>query len=324
MTTQDIFKELDYILYYKTPIFRISDKQNNIFVKKEDCIPFSFGGNKCRIAAAYFKDIIKNECDTVVTYGGTSSNLCRIVANFACRYGIASVIVTPDDLCESTCNSELLDYLNAKRVFCQRNNVHDTIDSVMNEYSTKAKPFFIYGGGHGKIGTESYRNVLDQVVEYENETGIQFDLIFITLATGTSMSGLIVENEVKHYDKKLIGISIARNFEKAMSVMNESLAEYGMITEDFIQNHSFKILDNYCCGGYGKFNDTVVETIRSQFVINGLNLDTTYTGKAFWGMLDYLGKNNISNQNVLFIHTGGTPLFFNDGCKYLNYGRGKG
>ena len=44
----------------------------------------------------------------------------------------------------------------------------------------------------------------------------------------------------------------------------------------------------------------------------GIPLDSTYTGKAFRGMLSYLEENGIHGQKILFIHTGGTPLFFDD------------
>ena len=40
------------------------------------------------------------------------------------------------------------------------------------------------------------------------------------------------------------------------------------------------------------------------------SLDATYTGKAFCGMLDYIQKERLTDRNILFIHTGGTPLFF--------------
>lgn len=54
------------------------------------------------------------------------------------------------------------------------------------------------------------------------------------------------------------------------------------------------------------------KAIYDMMVLNGIPLDPTYTGKAFLGMRDYIIKNNISNKNVLFIHTGGTPLFFDN------------
>ena len=41
-----------------------------------------------------------------------------------------------------------------------------------------------------------------------------------------------------------------------------------------------------------------------------LNANLTYTGKAFWGMQEYLKTHGIRNKKVLFLHTGGGPLFF--------------
>ena len=43
---------------------------------------------------------------------------------------------------------------------------------------------------------------------------------------------------------------------------------------------------------------------------HGIPLDPTYTGKAFSGMLDYMEKLMVRDKNILFIHTGGTPLYF--------------
>jgi D-cysteine desulfhydrase len=39
-------------------------------------------------------------------------------------------------------------------------------------------------------------------------------------------------------------------------------------------------------------------------------MDPTYTGKAFAGMIRYLADQKIRGENILFLHTGGLPLFF--------------
>jgi D-cysteine desulfhydrase len=44
----------------------------------------------------------------------------------------------------------------------------------------------------------------------------------------------------------------------------------------------------------------------------GIPLNTTYTAKAFWGMQKYIEKNCIKGKNILFVNTGGAPLFFDD------------
>ena len=53
-----------------------------------------------------------------------------------------------------------------------------------------------------------------------------------------------------------------------------------------------------------------METIRKVMKLDGIPMDATYVGKAFRGMCRYLEENDITGENVLFIHTGGTPLFF--------------
>lgn len=48
-------------------------------------------------------------------------------------------------------------------------------------------------------------------------------------------------------------------------------------------------------------------------------VDPVYTGRAAGAMLYMLDNNEIpKNSNVLFIHTGGTPLIFSDIFKFEN------
>ena len=44
--------------------------------------------------------------------------------------------------------------------------------------------------------------------------------------------------------------------------------------------------------------------------MRGIPMDTTYVGKGFYGMEEYIKKMKIIGKNILFIHTGGTPLYF--------------
>ena len=81
-----------------------------------------------------------------------------------------------------------------------------------------------------------------------------------------------------------------------------------------IENYEINVEDAYLCDGYGTYNRQIEKTIHQQLTCNGMPLDPTYTGKAFWGMQDYLNRKCITGKKVLFIHTGGTPLFFD----YMN------
>ena len=53
-----------------TPLyFLFSDSnKNNIYIKRDDLIPISFGGNKARQAMNFFKEIDQGGFDSVVPY----------------------------------------------------------------------------------------------------------------------------------------------------------------------------------------------------------------------------------------------------------------
>ena len=64
-------------------------------MKRDDLIPFSFGGNKVRIAYEYIKDLQKKNYSCMVAYGNSRSNLCRAIANMCNIYHIDCYVISP-------------------------------------------------------------------------------------------------------------------------------------------------------------------------------------------------------------------------------------
>ena len=98
-------------------IKEIHDGRNKLFMLREDLIPLYFGGNKVRIAKMYFDDMEKKNCDVIIGYGNTRSNLCRVIANMANSKNIDCLIVCPsgeDGLYERTNNSTIVDMFGAE------------------------------------------------------------------------------------------------------------------------------------------------------------------------------------------------------------------
>lgn len=293
-----------------TPIVQID---NDLWVKREDLIPFSFGGNKVRKAALFFEDFDKGSYDCVVTYGSSSSNHCRVIANIAASRGILCYIVSPTETLKETYNRKLIELFGASFIFAPLNKVHETLESTIKKLREEGhKPYFIQGGGHGNIGTQAYINCYQEIVEWEKANNLYFDYIFFASGTGTTQAGLVCGQILaKDNNRRIIGISIARSKERGANVIKESIMEYlGSEICEKECNDKIVFLDDYIEGGYGKQSQSIKDIIKFAMEKYGLPLDETYTGKAFFGMNDYLKKNNIANKKVLFIHTGGTPLFF--------------
>ena len=286
-------------------------KGNHLYIKREDLIPFSFGGNKARKAQLFFQEIDKGGYDCVVTYGSGSSNHCRVVANECCRRGMGCYILAPQEASEPTFNSQMMELFGAEITTVPVSEVHDTIDGKIAELRDAGKhPYFIEGGGHGNIGTEAYVQCYGEIKTYEETQNIHLDYIFFASGTGTTHAGLVCGQLLAGDERNTVGISIARKNPRGRDVVIQSIRDYmsGRGSEEDIQTATV-FIDDYT-SGYGKDDKRVAETIEDVLKTYGIPLDATYTGKAFMGMTEYISRHEIENKNILFIHTGGTPLFF--------------
>lgn len=283
-----------------------------LYIKRDDLIPFSFGGNKARKAELFFAEIDSGDYDCVVSYGGSMSNHCRVVSNMAAARNIPTYIISPESY-SKTYNGRLISLLGASVKTAPRNNVHNAIQEMISDLKSKGnKPYFIPGGGHGILGTQAYVNCYEEIREYEQQHRVYFDYIFHASGTGTTQAGLICGKFLNQEDRSIIGISIARNKSKGRNVVLSSVYEYlnsrQTSFDETLIDESTIFEDCYVGKGYGKSPPD--KTIIDVFSRYGIPLDGVYTGKAFYGMRHYIKKNKIKSKDILFLHTGGAPLFF--------------
>lgn len=275
-------------------------------------LPFSFGGNKARKALYFRDDIVATKANCVVTYGSSSSNHCRIIANMAASMGIKCVIISPVEDEEVTFNLTMMQVFEAQIVRCPVSSVSETIDKTICSLEKDGfAPYFIMGGGHGNLGTQAYVDCFSEIIEYEKRMGIRFDYIFHASGTGTTQAGLLCGKFLNKRENRIVGISVARQNPRGGQIILDSVREYMMshgCEGEF--EESIEFVDDYILGGYGKWNNEIDDTIRRYLREYGIPLNRTYTGKAVWGMEKYLEHKLIKGKNILFIHTGGTPLFF--------------
>lgn len=209
----------DFIEKIETPIVYLGDRlDNQIYIKRDDLFPFSFGGNKARKGMLFWKDMKKQRADCY-----------------------------------------------------------------------------------------------EEIRKYEKGKNIEFDYIFHASGTGTTQAGLVCGKILHGDEKNIVGISIARKNPYGRNVVKESIKEYlgDKATDEEIENNLF-FEDSYTSEGYETTNKGISDIIRTVMNKYGIPLDITYMGKAFWGMKRYLEENKVKDKKVLFIHTGGTPLYFDD------------
>ena len=305
-----------------TPVEELfTDAQGNrVFMKREDKLSFSYGGNKVRFAYEYYADMIEKGCDAMILYGGYSSNLCRILAQLCYEKSIPCAMVyntedsDPNDI---TLNASLIRGCGVEEFRCTKGNIAEKVTAAMNYFLSLGKtPYYIhgdcYGRGNAATPMKSYADVYWEIKKQEAKLGVHFDGIFLAGSTNTSQAGLLAASLTDEDPVPVTGISVNRKNARAKEVMLDDLAEYAeRFGVNYLRDPAGSILftDEYLCGGYGSFDSEIEQTITEMYRKYGIGLDPTYTGKAFTGMLKYLKDHGIKNRTVLFIHTGGTPLF---------------
>ena len=299
-----------------------------LYVKRDDLIPAAFGGNKVRIAAEVLAEMERRGSRALITYGSASSNLNRAAAIMAKTAGVKCYAIikmedaqNPDSArIGETFNGRLLKASGAKIVPCTPDTVFETVSRVLKESAAKGEnPFYIYGDatGHGneELLAAAYRKVFREITEQEKRP---FGHIFTAVGTGGTIRGLIEACDEAHH---ITGISIARPKEKILAGLAGLTGQAGFADHIVrtgpggpdgpgnLTDGRFDITDDYLFGGYGKYNDELLAFIRQTVNEKNLPLDATYTGKALFGTVREIKKRGLTGP-VLFIHTGGTPLYY--------------
>lgn len=293
---------------------------NNIFIKRDDMTGLALGGNKARKLSFFMKDAIDKKYDFIITYGSVQSNHCCMTAAACASLGLPCKLILsePEEKPKYEGNFFLYNLYGAELLFCKVDKVNEQIQNEISILKHQGyKPYFIPGGGHGNLGTHAYVEAYDEIEQQRKEIGVNFDYIFHASGTGTTQAGLIIGAQKHINSTKIIGLSIARKKDRGIFVIKDSILDYSKEHKVQIINintidSSIYFIDKYIGAGYGYVYPQVLHTIKNIAQKTGILLDPTYTGKAFYGMLDYIDKNNIENKNILFIHTGGIPILLSD------------
>lgn len=305
----------------KTPLYHLftTSDHNEIYVKRDDLLPLLLGGNKARITKEYMRDMLAKGCNCLVGYGNARSNLCRALALACKEANLPCHIISPAD--EDGKRITTFNYLISKKtgaVFyeCTKKNVADTVASVLDGLRSQGMlPYYIFGNAFGKgneaVPVNAYAKVYYEIISQATKLCSSFDYIFLATGVGMTQAGLLCGRARFQGMEKIVGISIARSAAVASDVIAAYCRAYSLLTDNPpVSTEDIIVIDDYVGDGYGSAKEPERDCIFKMLLSHSLPLDETYTGKAFWGMTEYIKKNSISGKKVLFIHTGGTPLFY--------------
>ena len=318
MTTQPIF--------FATPVEscpRLGRELGiDLRVKRDDLLPSPGGGNKVRKCAYIFRDLIPSNTNTVVTHGGTQSNHARVVAIEAARRGLGcELILHGESGVGPRGNLLLVRLLGAKVTMASHADLWKVVQNTMLRLESRGtRPFLIPGGAHCVEGARAYADAIDELA---GQVGTEWlpDFIVHASGTGATQAGILAGVGRRQWPTVVVGISIGRIESKGKPIVEESYHELRRLLKSGGDAREVIFRDDWLCGGYERYDDTIVENIAHAAEREGLILDPTYTGKAFTALRQLACAGFFPRgAKVLFWHTGGLLNLTNTNTELLILG----
>ncbi len=278
-----------------------------LLVKRDDAIPFGFGGNKVRKLEYALVEAIDAGADTLVTLGGLQSNHARATAAAAATLGMECVLIINGTPQERPTANALLEKLLGARIeyISSRDERASAAERVMNDLRAQGKkPFFLPLGASTSIGAIGFVNAIGELVGQ----GIAPDVIVHAGSSGGTQAGLVAGATLMRLPTRVIAVSADDPADSIKATVTRIIRGIDELDEF---DAEIEVDDTRVGGGYGIPTDASREAQQLAARTEALFVDHTYTAKAMGALIAYVREGRFSDdQTVLFWHTGGQVGIF--------------
>ncbi|MCB0010278.1 MAG: D-cysteine desulfhydrase [Anaerolineales bacterium] len=292
-----------------------------IYIKRDDLLGLSAGGNKTRKLEFLVADALAQGADTLITVGAVQSNHCRLTLAAAVKEGLKCQLVleerVPDSYHEEASgNNMLYRLLGVEKIQVVKagTDLQAAMESLANALAAQGrKAYIIPGGGSNALGCLGYVSCAEEIMTQINEMQLKLDHIVCSSGSGGTHSGLATGLVGVNANIPLTGISVRGEKialeEKYHKLANEAAALLGI--RGGVPRETFNIYDDYVGPGYSLPTESMIEAVQLFARLEGILLDPVYTGKAAAGLIDLVRKGHFRpDETVLFVHTGGSPALY--------------
>jgi D-cysteine desulfhydrase len=309
-----------------TPVERLENFSEvlggpSIYVKRDDMLGLTAGGNKTRKLEFLVADALEKGADTLITCGGIQSNHCRLTLAAAVKEKMKCILVLEEGLSKDSepdfnGNYFLYHLLGADQIIVVPNgsDLMQEMQKVAKEVTEKGhRPYIIPVGGSNVIGATGYVACAQEIIAQSFEQGIDLKAVICVSGSGGMHAGLVAGFHGNQSGISVIGINVSRGKaeqeEKVFQLVKETLTHIGI--PNSIPREAVTCFDEYVGPGYALPTPEMVESVKLMARTEGILLDPVYTGKAAAGLIDLIQKGTFKPEdNILFVHSGGASSLY--------------
>ena len=293
----------------------------DIYIKRDDLLGLSAGGNKTRKLEFLVADALAQGADTLITCGAVQSNHCRLTLSAAVKEGLKCRLVLEERVpgtfnTKASGNIFLFNLLGAEKiqVVSAGSDMMAEMEQVAEEVATEGrKPYIIPGGGSNAIGATGYVACAQEILDQTFELGLNIDTLVCASGSAGTQAGLVTGFYGCNMNIPVVGINVSRAKEEQEDIV------YGLIKETAehvgvnsqIPPDAVNCFGDYVGPGYSLPTPEMAEAVKLVARTEGILLDPVYTGKTMAGLIDLVRQGYFKKENnILFVHTGGSPALY--------------
>ncbi len=292
-----------------------------IYIKRDDLLGLTSGGNKTRKLEFLVADALAQKADTLITCGAVQSNHCRLTLSAAVKEGLKCRLVLEERVPgsynpEASGNNFLFQLLGVEKIIVvpAGSDMMAAMNSVAKELETEGrKGYVIPGGGSNAIGATGYVACAQEIQDQLFQMGIEIHQVCVASGSAGTHAGLLTGFLGCNMNIPIVGIGVSRDPQDQDPLVHkvavETAKRLGIRQE--IEKDSVVTFGDYWRPQYSVPNAKMVEAVNLMAKTEGILLDPVYTGKAMAGLID-LCRNGYfkKEENLLFVHTGGSPALY--------------
>ena len=305
----------------KLPRFSAVLDGPDIYIKRDDLLGLTGGGNKTRKLEFVVADALENGYDTLITCGAVQSNHCRLTLAAAVKEGLNCRLVIEERAPgtfdpKASGNYFLFRLLGAEKIKLvpagsdEVEEMQKLADEAVKE---GRKPYIIDGSTASALSALGHVACAEEILTQLFEQGLRIDHVVCPSGSGGTHGGLVTGFFGTNSHIPVTGINVRRSRElqeeKVYTVVKrtaELLEIAGQIPRDIIS-----CVDQYYRPGYALPNPEMIEAVTLLSRTEAILLDPVYTGKAMAGLIGLVRKGYFKKgENILFLHTGGSLALF--------------
>lgn len=311
---------------FVTPIEKLENLSKalqgpTIYIKRDDQLGLTAGGNKTRKLEFLVADALSQGCDTLITCGAVQSNHCRLTLSAAVKEGMKCRLVLEERVpgsyhAKASGNNFLFRLLGVESISVVPggSDMMTEMQKVAEEVSREGrKAYIVPGGGSNPVGATGYIACAEEILGQLFEKGLDINRVVCPSGSAGTHAGLLAGFHGNNSNIPVLGINVSRTQADQEAIVAELVGETfrHLDVNCTIPDNAVQCIDRYVGPGYSLPTPEMVEAVKLFAQTEGILLDPVYTGKAAAGLIGLVRQQTFAkNDNILFVHTGGSPALY--------------